>query len=56
MGEVEHTLQDLAICKWGAVVETLLRLTEKDVAFDTDEVVVDEDEKDIGWINEVKQW
>ena len=55
-------LQDIAD---GVVDETLPRLTEEDVAFDMDEIVVeeeeiveededeeDEDENDIGWINE----
>ena len=62
MSEVEQILQDLAN---GVVDETLPRLTE-DVAFDMDEVVVEdkeivdddedddtnEDEGDIGWIDE----
>jgi hypothetical protein len=61
VSEVEQILQDLAN---GVVDETLPKLTEEDVAFDMDEVVVeeeeivdedddtDEDENDIGWINE----
>ena len=62
VSEVEKILQDIAD---GVVDETLPRLTEEDVAFDMDEIVVeeeeiveedededDEDENDIGWINE----
>jgi len=65
VSEVEQILQDLAN---GVVDETLPRLTEEDVAFDMDEVVVeeeevvdddddetDEDESDIGWIDEEEQ-
>ena len=62
VSEVEKILLDLAD---GVVDETLPRLTEEDVAFDIDEIVVEEggiveedededeeDENDIGWINE----
>ena len=63
MSEVEQILQDLAN---GVADETLPWLTEEDVAFDMDEVVVEdeeivdddedddmnEDESDIGWIEE----
>jgi hypothetical protein len=60
VSEVEQILGDLAN---GVMDETLPRLSEEDVAFDMDEVVVEEeviedddsdtdDEKDIGWISE----
>ena len=41
MSEVKKILQDLAN---GVVDETLPRLTEEDIAFDMDEVVVEEEE------------
>ena len=65
VSEVEKILEDLAN---GVVDETLPRLSEEDVAFDMDKVVVEEEEivdeddddssdaeddkKDIGWIKE----
>ena len=64
VSEVEKILQDLAN---GVVDKTLPRLTEEDLAFDMDEVVVEkeeiveedsddgDDESDIGWINE-EEW
>ena len=66
---MQWLLRRRGICGCGVVIWTRIWLTEEDVAFDMDEVVVEdeeivdddedddtnEDESDIGWIDE-EEW